>query len=93
MNVAILPCLSYSQFHLFMHLKKRLSCQKFHEDEEMKNEVTTRLRVQAAKFYDIGIQKFVPRLNKFLDKGGDYVEKELKVCGEIFSLDFVNKCF
>jgi len=58
-----------------MHLKKRLSCQKFHEDEEMKNEVTTRLRAQAAKFYDIGIQKFVPRLNKCLNKGGDYVEK------------------
>jgi len=41
----------------------------------MKNEVTTRLRAQAAKFYDIGIQKLVPRLNKCLDKGGDYVEK------------------
>ena len=58
-----------------MHLKKRLSCQKFQEDEEMKKEVTTRLLVQAAKFYDIGIQKFVPKLNKCLDKSGDYVEK------------------
>jgi hypothetical protein len=33
------------------------------------------LRAQAAEFYDIGIQNFVPRLNKCLDKGGDYVEK------------------
>jgi hypothetical protein len=30
---------------------------------------------QAAEFYDIGIQNLVPRLNKCLDKGGDYVEK------------------
>jgi hypothetical protein len=49
--------------------------QKFHEDEEVKNEVTVWLRAQAAEFYDIGIQKLVPRLNKCLDKGGDYVEK------------------
>jgi hypothetical protein len=53
-----------------LHLKKHLAGQKFHEDEEVKNEVTTWLRA-----YDIGIQKLVPRLNKCLDKGGDYVEK------------------
>jgi hypothetical protein len=49
--------------------------QKFHEDEEVKNEVTTWLCAQAAEFYDIGIQNLVPRLNKCRDKGGDYVEK------------------
>jgi hypothetical protein len=58
-----------------LHLKKHLAGQKFHEDEEVKNEVTTWLHAQAAEFYDIGIQKLVPRLNKCLDKGGDYVEK------------------
>jgi hypothetical protein len=45
----------------------------FHEDEEVKNDVTAWLRVQAAEFCDIGIQKLVPRLNKCLDKSGDYV--------------------
>jgi hypothetical protein len=30
---------------------------------------------QAADFYDSGIQKLVPRLNKYLDNTGDYVEK------------------
>ena len=30
---------------------------------------------QAADFYDSGIQKLVPRLNKCLDYAGDYVEK------------------
>jgi hypothetical protein len=49
--------------------------QKFHEDEEVKNEVTAWLCAQAAEFCDIGIQNLVPRLNKCLDKGGDYVEK------------------
>jgi hypothetical protein len=53
-----------------LHLKKHLAGQKFYE-----NEVTTWLRAQAAEFYDIGIQKLVLRLNKYLDKGGEYVEK------------------
>jgi hypothetical protein len=58
-----------------LHLKKHLASQKFLEDEEVKNKVTTWLRAQAAEIYDIGIQKLVPRLNKYLDNGGDYVEK------------------
>jgi hypothetical protein len=60
---------------LFLHLKEHLAGQKFQEDEEVKNKVTTWLPAQAAEFCDIGIQKIVPRLNKCLDKGGDYVEK------------------
>jgi hypothetical protein len=59
----------------FLHLKKHLAGQKFHEDEETKNEVTTWLRALAAEFCDIGIQNLVPRLNKCRDKVGDYVEK------------------
>ena len=31
--------------------------------------------LQEADFYDSGIQKLVPRLNKCLDNAGDYVEK------------------
>jgi len=34
---------------------------------------------QAADFYDSGIQKLIPRLNKCLDNAGDYVEK-IKLC-------------
>jgi hypothetical protein len=66
-----------------LHLKKHLAGQKFHVAEEvknevntwLKNEVNTWLRAQAAEFYDIRIQKLLPRLNKCLDKGVDYVEK------------------
>jgi hypothetical protein len=35
----------------------------------------------------------VPRLNKCPDKGGDYVDKYLKVGVNSFSLDFVNTYF
>jgi hypothetical protein len=43
--------------------------------QEEKKEAASWLRAQAADFCDIGVQKLVPRLNKCLDKGGDYVEK------------------
>lgn len=59
----------------FLLLKNRLAGQKFHEDEEVKNEVTMSFHAQLAKFCDIVMQKVVPRLNKCLDKVGDCVEK------------------
>ena len=31
--------------------------------------------LQAADFYDLAIQKLVPRLNKCLDNASDYIEK------------------
>ena len=43
--------------------------------EAVTEEVMTWFKGQAAEFYDSGIQKLVPRLNKRLDKAGDYVEK------------------
>jgi len=69
------PDLASDDFYLFLHLKKHLAGQKFHEDEEAKNEVTTWLRAQSTEFCDIYIQNLVPRLNKCLDKGDDYIEK------------------
>ena len=44
-------------------------------DDEMQEEVMTWFKEQAADFYDSGIQKLVPRLNKYLDSAGDCVEK------------------
>jgi hypothetical protein len=55
-------------------LKKHLAGQKFCEDEKVRK-VTTWFCTQVAELFDIGIQKLVLRLNKCLDKGGDYVEK------------------
>ena len=51
------------------------SRRKFDDDDEVQEEVMTWFKGQAADFYDSGIQKLVPRLNKCLDNAGDYVEK------------------
>jgi len=61
----------WTTFHLFLHLKKHLAGKKFDDDDEVQEEV----KGLAADFYDSGIQKLVPRLNKCLDSAGDYVEK------------------
>jgi len=44
-------------------------------DDEVQEEVMTWFKGLAADFYDSGIPKLVPRLNKCLDNAGDYVEK------------------
>jgi hypothetical protein len=51
------------------------SKQQFDDDDEVQEEVMTWFKGKAADFYDSGIQKLVPRLNKCLDSAGDYVEK------------------
>jgi len=62
-------------FHLFLHPKKHLAGKKFDDDAEVQEEVMTWFKALAADFYDSGIQKLVPRLNKCLDNAGDCVEK------------------
>jgi hypothetical protein len=69
------PGLVPSNFPLFVHLKKHLTGKKFDDDDEVQEEVMTRFKGQAADFYDLGIQKLVPRLYKCLDNAGDCVEK------------------
>ena len=61
---------------MFLHLKKHLAGKKSDDnDDEVQEEVMTWFKGQAADFYDSGIQKLVPRLNKCLDNASDYVEK------------------
>jgi len=62
-------------FDLFLHLKKHLAGKNFKGNDEVQEEVMTWFKGHAADFYDSGIQKLVPRLNKCLYTGGDYVEK------------------
>jgi hypothetical protein len=63
------------EFVDLFHLKKHLAGKKFDDDDEVQEEVMTWFKGQVADFYDSGIQKLVPRLNKCLDNAGDYVEK------------------
>jgi len=60
---------------LFLRLKKHLAGKKFDDDDDVQKEVTARFKGQTADFYDSGIQKLVPRLNKCSDNAGAYVEK------------------
>jgi hypothetical protein len=43
-------------------------------DDEVQEVVMTWFKRQVADFYDVGIQKLVPRLNKCLDNASNYVE-------------------
>ena len=56
------PDLAPSDFHLFLILKSFLDGRRFHDDNEVKETVTTRFASQAASFYDEEIQKPVPPL-------------------------------
>jgi len=47
---------------------------KFDDNDEVQEDVMIWFKGLAADFYDSGIQKLVPRLNKCLDNAGDYVE-------------------
>ena len=68
------PDLAPSDFLLFLYLKKHLFGKMFDDGDEVKKEVMTWFKVQAADFYDSGIQKLVPRLIKCLNNAGDYFE-------------------
>jgi hypothetical protein len=50
----------------------------FNNNEELMEGVKTWLSSMAADFFDTGIQKLIPRYDKCLNSGGDYVEKQLK---------------
>jgi hypothetical protein len=55
-------------------------CREFSEgrtdiDDEQKSGRPSLILDKAADFYDSGIQKLVPNLNKWLDSAGDKVEK------------------
>jgi histone-lysine N-methyltransferase SETMAR len=67
------PDLAPSDFHVFLHLKK--FHQRFENDREKEMIVTQWFQSRAAGFYDIGIQKLVPRYDKCLNSSGKYVEK------------------
>jgi hypothetical protein len=69
------PDLAPRDYHLFGKLTEHITAKKFHDDNEVKDEVLRRLNEQAAEFYNTGIKKLNPRLKKCIEKHGDYVEK------------------
>ena len=69
------PDLAPSDYHLFLHLKRFLSGQQFESDNDLCEETTNWLTFQAGALYEEGIQKLIPRYEKCLENGGNYVEK------------------
>jgi hypothetical protein len=69
------PDLVPSDFHVFLHLKTFLGGRRLHEDNEVRDAINTWFASQAASFYDARIQKLVPRYDKCLNNGGNYVKK------------------
>jgi transposase len=68
------PDLAPSDYHLFTYLKDWLESQRFNNNELMEG-VKSWLSSQAADFFDTSIQKLIPRYDKCLNSGRDYVEK------------------
>jgi hypothetical protein len=69
------PNLTSNDFHLFLHLKRFLTAERFSSDDEVKTAMQHWVKALAADFFDEGIQKLVPRYDRCLNLGGDYVEK------------------
>jgi hypothetical protein len=58
------PDLAPSDFHMFLHLKTFLGGRRFHDYNDVKEAVNTWFALQAASFYNAGIQKLVPRYDE-----------------------------
>jgi len=69
------PDLSPCDYHMFGHLKEALGGQRFDDDEQVENFVRKWLQTRPPSFYDTGIKKLPSRWQKFIEKGGNYVEK------------------
>jgi hypothetical protein len=54
------PDLAPSNYHLFTYLKNWLRSQRFNNNEELMEGVKTWLSLQAADFFDTGLQKLIP---------------------------------
>ncbi len=69
------PDLAPSNYHLFPRPKKELRGKRFAMREELIAEVNRILQNLGAQFYCEGIEKLVARMNKCLDRDGNYIEK------------------
>ena len=69
------PDLAPSDFHLFPNMKKNFFVPSDSNHDDVKHEVQTWLSGQDPTFYLQGFEKSISRLDKCLNREGDYVEK------------------
>jgi hypothetical protein len=72
------PDLAPSDYHMFTYLNIWLGPQRFNNNEEMDG-VETWLSSQAADFFDIGIQKLIPRYDKCLNSAATMLRSGLSM--------------
>jgi hypothetical protein len=63
---------------------------KFDDDDEVQEGVMTWFEVQAADFYDSGLQKLVPRLNKCFTMPENMLKNKVIYRQFIHSVAFIN---
>jgi hypothetical protein len=69
------PDLAPSDYHLFIYRKHRLRSQRFNNNEELMEGVKMWLTSQTTDFFGTGKQNSIPRHDKCLNSGGDYIDK------------------
>ena len=69
------PDMAPLDFQLFPNMKKHLHATRFKSHDDVKPEVQTWLHGQDPTFYRQGFEKWISRLDKCLNREGDYVEK------------------
>jgi histone-lysine N-methyltransferase SETMAR len=67
--------LAPSDFHLFPARKRELHGRRFQTDAEVQAAVTTVLKSLSPEFFAEGFDKLIQRWDKWLNVGGNYVEK------------------
>jgi len=69
------PDLAPSDYFLFPKLKVHLGGERFMNDDELKEAVSRFFKEMAQADYEAGLKKLLPRLQKCVEKNGEFVEK------------------
>jgi len=69
------PDLAPSDFQSFPHLKRDLKGTHFTSDDEVKQAVTSWIKLRTPEFFIDGMRKLILSWEKCIERQGDYVEK------------------
>ncbi len=69
------PDLAPSDYYLFAPLKVHLGRKKFETEAELQTEVQNFFKEKCVHWYRDGILKLKKRWEKYVENGGDYIEK------------------
>src|SRR5688572_15748244 len=67
------PCLSHPDYWLFPQLKATLKGRVFHDENELDSALRKFFESKPIEWYEKGIKLYKDKLNKLIEKGGDYL--------------------